>query len=197
MNANWKDFIDYDIDIESKTIFIGAQKTSLDGSESGVDAALAERVIKALTIFNLYTDNNKPINLLINNIGGDDYHCIAIYDALKCCRSKVHATVFGQAMSAGSIILQAADKRFISPSSKLMIHYGTWLYGGHSKDFDKWSEENKKISSWMENVYLSRIKEINPSYSLKDLRKLLIFDTFLTAEESVELGLADEILKTL
>lgn len=185
-------FHDADIYVPQRTIYIGSVMSDIDAGESGCDALMAERAIKNLFILDKLS--NEPITILMNNIGGDEYHCFAIYDAIKACKSHITIIVCGHAMSAGSIILQAADERIMSPTSRQMIHYGTWGVVDHAKTTQKWAEEGKKIDSWMEKMYLEKIREKHPQYKIGRIQRLLDHDTFLTAKESVELGLADRIL---
>ena len=185
-------FHDYSLYMPTRTVYMGSEHVSEDGSESGCDTTMAERQIKNLHI--LDNLSNEPITIIMNNIGGDEYHCFAIYDAIKACKSHVTIKVMGHAMSAGSIILQAADERIMAPTSRQMLHYGTWGFEDHAKTYQKWAEEGKKIDKWMETMYLERIKEKQSHFTLARVQKLLDHDTFLTAKESVELGLADKIL---
>lgn len=185
-------FHDCSLYIPTRTVYVGSEKYDFEHGESGTDGAMAERLIKNLHILDGLAE--EPISVLMNNIGGCEYSCFAIIDAIRSCRSHISVTVFGHAMSAGSLILQAADERIMSPLSVQMLHYGTWGYNDHSKTFQKWAEEGKRIDGWMEHYYLNRIREKHPKYSLKKLQKLLDHDTFLSAEQSVELGLADRIL---
>jgi ATP-dependent Clp endopeptidase proteolytic subunit ClpP len=185
-------FHDYKIHIPSRTIYMGSEVVDIDSGESGCDAAMAERFIKNMII--LEGISSDPVTVIINNIGGDEYHGMAIYDAIKLSECEVTIKVFGHAMSMGSVILQAADHRIMTPNSRQMIHYGTWGQHDHAKTAQKIAEEGLKIDKWMENIYLERIKEKNPTFSLKKLTEMLDHDTFLTAEESVELGLADKVL---
>lgn len=184
-------FFDYEIYVPTRTIFMGSADHSEEG-ESGTDGAMAERMIKALHILDSISD--QPIVILMNNVGGDEYHGMAIYDAIKSCRSKVTIKVFGHAMSMGSIILQAADIRIMAPSARMMIHYGTWGVHDHSKIAYKWAEEGKKFDEWMENIYLDKIHEKMPEFKRKSLEKWLDHDTFFTASEAVKLGLCDYVL---
>jgi len=187
-------FHDYDVHIPTRTIYIGS--VGFDGyDETGVDNFMAERTIKALHILDNTTDSDKPISIIMNNPGGDWYHGMAIYDAIKTCQNHVTITCYGYCMSMGSVILQAADERVMAPSSRLMIHYGSNGFGGHSITFDKHAEENKKINKEMEDIYLEKIKEKKPRYNRKKLSELLNFDTFLNPEESIELGLCDKIIQ--
>lgn len=186
-------FFDYDLNIPTRTLYVGSASYSEDGGESGVDHLLCEKVLKGLHILDSLSD--QPINIILNNPGGDYYHGIAIYDAIKNCRSHVTITVYGAAMSMGSIILQAADERVMSKNAKFMVHYGEYgLASNHPKINDNWAAEYKKVHEDMENLYLEKIREVNPHYTLQEVKSLLDFDTILNAEETVSLGLADRIL---
>ena len=187
-------FHDYSIYLPTRTLFMGSENFGYESGdgESGTDAAMAERVIKNLHLLDSISD--EPIKIIMNNVGGDEFACFAIIDAIRQCRSHVEITAMGHAMSAGSLILQAADKRVMGPLAVQMIHYGTWGCDDHALTFKKWSNENDRINKWMEQYYLERLQEKNPKFSLAKLRNMLDHDTFLTAQESVDLGLADEVL---
>lgn len=184
-------FHDYGIYIPTRTIYMGSETIDESG-ESGVDAAMAARMIKNLNILDTLSD--AQINIILNNPGGDVNHGLAIFDAIEACRSPVSITVFGHAMSMGSVILQAADERIVSPNSSQMIHYGSLSVDKEAKTVYKVVDEFKRIDRWMEVMYLEKIKEKQPSFKLKKLQEMLGNDTFLTAQESVDLGLADKVL---
>jgi ATP-dependent Clp protease protease subunit len=184
-------FHDYGIYVPKRTIYLGSVNVDIEGGEAGVDASMAERVIKNLTI--LDTVKEEAITIIMNNPGGDVNHGLAIYDAIKACRSHVTVKVYGYAMSMGSIILQAADNRVMSPNSSQMIHYGHMAIDKHQKTVYKHTEEAKRIDRWMEQMYLERIQAKHPKFTVQRIKQMLNFDTFLTAEQSVELGLADEV----
>lgn len=185
-------FLEFGLDLNSRTIYLGSQNMDWDGNETGVDYLMAQRFIKSMYILGA---KDGDINIISNNCGGDWYHGMAIYDAIKSSKNHVRMTVFGYAMSMGSVILQAADERIMSPHSSLMIHYG---YSGstpnHPKIVRSWSNEDMKVNKIMEKIYLDKIKVVNQNYKLKELQKLLNFDTFFTPSEAIEIGLADNIL---
>jgi ATP-dependent Clp endopeptidase proteolytic subunit ClpP len=185
-------FHDYSLYIPQRTVYMGSEEYSLTEGESGTDGLMAERTIKNLTI--LEALNQNPITIIMNNIGGDEYHGLAIYDAIKACKSYVTIKVMGHAMSMGSIILQAADSRIMAPNSRQMIHYGQWCFSGHAKTGQKWAKEFDQLDEWMENMYLARIHEKQPQFPIQKLRKLLDHDTFLTPEASILMGLCDKVL---
>jgi ATP-dependent Clp protease protease subunit len=184
-------FHDYSLYIPSRTVYMGSE-TADDGAESGVDYGMAQRQIKNLHILDVASAD--PITIIMNNPGGDMFHGLAIYDAIKACRSHVTIKVFGHAMSMGSIILQAADTRVMAANSSQMIHYGQVSVDNEAKTTYKTVDEYKRIDKLMEKMYLSKIQKKQPLFTIARLRAMLNNDTFLTAQQSVDLGLADEIL---
>lgn len=229
-------WFDFNLDVDNRTLFMGSMSSNENSGESGVDNFMAEYVIKGMHV--LDSKNDKPITIIMNNPGGDWYHGMAIYDAIHNSKSHCTIKVYGHAMSMGSIILQAADSRVMMPNSRFMIHYGYDGRYGHSKIFERWADEGKRVNLDMENIYLDKIMitekekgiphitkvfeeivtkvkqfehpqtkegEIKYTFSKKmDIRKeeyrkvlkdLLNFDTILTPEETISLGLADEIYK--
>jgi len=178
-------FFEYNINIPAKTLYMGASE--------GVEHQMAEDTIKGLLILDSKA-RSKKLTIVMNNVGGDEHHGLAIYDAIKQCKSPTVIKVFGHAMSMGAWILQAADRRYMAANSTMMLHYGTFGYDGHAKDFDKWSDENKRLCTLMEDHLLERIKEKHPRYTRESLQELIRFDKFLTASKAVELGLADKVI---
>lgn len=189
-------FLESEMDIETRTLWIGSSVSDA-GEELGTEASMAERAIKGLLL--LDSACHDPITILMNNIGGDEIHGMAIADAISLTQSNVVIKVFGHAMSMGSIILQAADKRLLAPHASVMVHYGTPLHVDntlHALEQQMWARECEKFRVKMERLYLSAIREKHPGYELKDIKALLAFGTVLNAKEAVKLGLADGILKS-
>lgn len=187
-------FHDYSIYIPTRTIWMGSEYGEQweDGEESGVDAIMAERFLKNILI--LESLSKDPITVIMNNIGGEIEHGMAIYDAIKCCKANVTIKVFGQAYSMGSVILQSAYRRIMAPNAKQMFHYGSLSLAGDAKTVQKTSKDAEKGDKWMKRMYLDRIRERNPKYKIENLEALLSHDTYFTAKESVAMGLADTVL---
>ncbi len=185
---------DYDIYAPTRTIYMGSA-VSDEGEDQGVNAYMAERVIKALHILDSSGPaGDKPITIIMNNPGGDEYDGMAIYDAIKACKNHITIIVYGHAMSMGGIILQAADTRIMSPNSRFMMHYGTMHIDANAKDAYAWVEDNKKIDVWMEDVFLEKMRDKNPLMDRQKLQEMLKADFIIDANEAVKLGLADEVL---
>lgn len=224
-------WFDLNVDPDMRTLYMGSAGYSQDDGETGVDHFMAEYLIKGM--HSLESKNKKPITIIMNNPGGDWYHGMAIYDAIKSSPCECTIKVYGHAMSMGSIILQAADRRIMMPNARFMIHYGYDGKSGHAKIVYKWADEGKRINWEMENIYLEKMLEyekrsgkklelalekiINKANELEFPRKapikykfstkfnerkeqlrevlqhLLNYDTILTPEETISLGLADSI----
>lgn len=182
MNKNYGDaltrWFDYSVDMRGRTIYMGSQ----------TDEEMAEFFLKAMHMLS-HTDD--PINIIMNNEGGDEYHGLAIYDAILTSKAHVTVTVYGHAMSMGSWILQAADERVMAPNATMMIHYGVWGHEDHVKYYRLHAKECERLNTLMEEAYLEK-----GSMKRTKLKKMLEDDSYLTAEQAVALGLADKILET-
>lgn len=212
---NIETFFEHDILVSEKILWIGSSSSESAEGDSGVDFDMAERVIKGLLVLD-DIDRGKAIRIIMNNPGGDWYHGMAIYDAIKNCKSEVHITVLGSAMSMGSIILQAADKRIVSPNAKIMIHDGQDSVSGHTKTSHTWIKEYESLINDMYDLYskkFTNVKRANLPKKIKDrfaqvgwstssgrglskfeISHLCTVDLILNAHEAKCMNLIDEIL---
>lgn len=186
-------FHDYGLFIPTRTIFVGSELGDVEGNESGTDSLMATRFIKNMQI--LESVSLDEITIILNNLGGDIYHGLAIYDSIRLSKARVVIKVFGAAMSMGSIILQAADDRLMAPNAVQMVHYGYRGVNEHAMTAERDAKENTRLNKLLESIYLERIKVKQPHYTLQRLQRMLDHDTYLTATQSIELGLADRILE--
>lgn len=181
-------FYDYDIWLEGRTLFIGAQTSLSVSDDYGLDEIsplTAERVIKGLSI--LETNPELPIKIILNSPGGDVYQGLAIYDAIKRSPCYVEILATGQCMSAASIILQAADKRILSKNCIVMVHDGYDEAAGTPKDTLNWAKVGQHINKMMYNIYAEASGKPS-SYWQRKCQS----DYIMTAEKAVAEGLADE-----
>lgn len=187
-------FFEKGLALPSRTLYMGSEWADRDDkSEMGVDFKLADHIIKGLHILNSM-DNKNDIRLILNNVGGDEYHGLAIYDAVKASFAPVKIIVYGQVMSMGSVILQAGSKRTVSPHSTMMVHMGSVSVDIDQRDINSYKKEWDRINEIVDEIYLTKLRTKNPRYSLNQLHELLSTDRFMGAKEMVDLGLADEVL---
>lgn len=177
-------FFDYSIHIPSRTLYMGDK----------VDEEMAELFLKGMTL--LQSQSTDAIHVVMNNIGGDEYHGLGIYDAIATSKCHVTITAYGHAMSMGSWILQAADERVLAPNCTVMMHYGQWYLDGTYHVMKSGHKEFDRLNVVMEQTYLRRMKQVNKRLTLKRVQKLLIEESYLDAVTAVALGLADKILET-
>ena len=180
-------FYDSGLYMPKRTIYFGGESDDCE-----INAHSVARLKKGLYV--LESESNEPITILINSGGGDVTAGIAAYDFIKNCKSHITMIAYGEIASMAAIIFQAADVRVMSVNSTLMIHYGTLGAEGHPKTVEKIVYENKRIDGWMEKMLLSKIRKVQPKYSLSKLKYKLDHDTYLTAQKALELGLCDKII---
>lgn len=176
-------FIEHNIHIESRTIFLG------DNSEGEIDAGVANSFIKAMHLM-IEASNEKPIKLFINSFGGCWFSGMAIFDCIQACPVEVTAAIIGSAMSMGSIIVQAADVRLIYPNATMMVHDGyESRVGDTPQTFQNWAEFSKATASKMYAIYAERTKR-KPSFWRQKCKS----DLILSSAQALEYGLVDQIM---
>ena len=155
----------------------------------------------------LYLDSiasDKPVKMFINSPGGSVTAGLAIYDTMQFIKAPVHTYVMGQAASMGSFLAQAGTpgKRFVLPESRTMIHRVSSGTKGTSgsvhvqelefEDAKRHFEESKRLNERLTQLY---VKHNTAGKQYDELFETMKFDTFLSAEEAVEAGLADKVVE--
>jgi ATP-dependent Clp protease protease subunit len=162
-------------------------------------------LIVAQMLFLESENSEKAINLYINSPGGSVTAGLAIYDTMQYIKCPVRTIVLGQAASMGSFLAQAgtAGMRIVLPESRTMIHRvssGTRGTGGsvyvqemEMEDNLRHLEEAKRLNKRLVELYA---KHNSKEKSYDELAETMKFDTFLSAEEAVEYGLADKVVSS-
>lgn len=134
----------------------------------------------------------KTINLHINSPGGDVFEGVSIYNMLKQNKANIHVYVDGLAASIASVIAMAGDTITMPENSMLMIHNPWTIAQGNSKELRKVADDMDKMGESIKASYLSKS---NNKLDVDTLTKLMDDETWLTAKEAVDYGLADEVLE--
>ena len=129
------------------------------------------------------------INVRINSPGGSVFGGIAIYNALRTHPATVNVIVDSMAASVASVIAQAGDTRVMVQHSQMMIHEAQGIAIGSGEEIRSYAALLDKQSDLIANVYAERSGKPEAIF-----RALMNSETFFTAEEAVETGLADEVL---
>lgn len=155
-----------------------------------IDDNLANSIVAQL----LYLDslNHDPINLYINSPGGSITAGMAIYDTMNYIKSKVSTICIGMAASMAAFLLSSGEKgmRFILPNGEVMIHQPLGGAQGQATEIKIAAERILKLKE-----KLNKILSENTGQSLEKISHDTERDYFLSADDALEYGLIDKILK--
>lgn len=164
----------------------------------GVDPDMRDwygEIIRSETSANAFRDelvshpNVKQINIYINSNGGSVFEGTAIYNQLR--RHPAHKTVYvdGFACSVASVIAMAGDTVIMPRNTMMMIHNMLWGAYGNAVELRKAADDLDAITAAGRQAYLLKS---NGKISEEQLVQLMDAETWLSAEQCIAFGLADE-----
>lgn len=129
-----------------------------------------------------------PIRIKINSPGGLISSGVSMMDQIIGVESPVYTIVEGYCASAGTFISVVGDKRIITPHSYMLVHQlSTWFKGKYEE-----LEDKKKNMDWLMEM-IEGVYEEYTDFDLDELQELMEHDLYLSAEDSKDYGLVDEI----
>lgn len=128
------------------------------------------------------------INVHIASYGGDVKEGVAIYSVLREHPARVVTVCDSMACSIASVVFMAGDERVMSHVGELMVHNAWTWASGNAAELRKQAEDVDKINDMSVRAYMSRV-----SIDEDDLRALMDAETWITAEEAVEMGFATRV----
>lgn len=134
--------------------------------------------------------NGQPITVRINSGGGDVFAGCDIYNMLKTYKGDVTIEIHGLCASIASVIAMAGKCK-MSPLAEIMIHNVSTQASGDYRDMEHTVEILKKANKTISNAYIMKA-----GLDEKDIKNMMDKETWLTAEEALDLGLIDEIMFT-
>jgi len=152
---------------------------------------MTANVIVAQLLF-LEADNpDKDISLYINSPGGSVTAGMAIYDTMQFIKPDVSTLCIGQAASMGALLLAAGEKgkRFCLPNSRVMIHQPLGGFQGQASDIEIHAKEILFLKE-----KLNQILANHTGQTLKKIAADTDRDNFLSAEQSVDYGMVDQVI---
>lgn len=168
--------------LRDKIVFIGET----------IESNMANSVVAQL-LFLEANDPESTIRMYINSRGGEITSGLAILDTMNYIKNDVSTLCYGCAASMASLLLAAGTpkKRFILSNAEVLIHQPLGGFSGQTSDFTIHHDHIISTQKRLYNIY----SEITGK-SYEQIEKDCDRDNFMTAEESVEYGLVDEVLKT-
>lgn len=130
----------------------------------------------------------KTLNVYINSPGGSVFDGVAIHNVLKRHKARKIVHIDGLAASIASVIAMAGDEIQIASNGMMMIHDPWAIAMGNSRDFRKMADSLDKVRDAILASYVDR-----STSSEEDLTQWMADETWFTAAEAVEVGLADSI----
>lgn len=132
------------------------------------------------------------VNFHVNSIGGSVWDGIAIYNAMKLMPNKKNVIVEGLAASIASIIALGGDTVHMATGSMIMIH-NAWTFAiGTAEELQKQAETLERVNGSLLDIY-----EKETGAERETLQDLMTAETWMGAEEAIEMGFADSMDETL
>ena len=129
------------------------------------------------------------LNVYLNSAGGSVFAGMAIYNIIKRFKAKTkNAYVDGLAASIASVIVMACDKVIMPSNAVMVIHNPEGGVIGDAADMRKMAEALDKVRETILGVYREKTGKTD-----EELIPMLDAETWMTAEEAVKLGFADEV----
>ncbi|CAM9184165.1 unnamed protein product [Ectocarpus sp. 6 AP-2014] len=161
-------------------------------------------LVTAQLLFLESENPDKPINMYINSPGGVVTAGLAIYDTMQYVRPEICTICMGQAASMGSLLLTAGspEMRFILPNAKarrsrgwdkrraVMLHQPSGGANGMAADIAIMAEEIIKTRARLNDIYAE-----HTGREVGEIEKVMDRDFYMTAQEAIEFGVVDKILK--
>jgi ATP-dependent Clp protease protease subunit len=134
---------------------------------------------------------DKDISLYINSPGGSVSAGMSIFDTMNFIKPDVSTLCIGMAASMGAFLLTAGEKgkRFSLPNSKVMIHQPLGGARGQATEIEIHAREILKTRDQLNRILADRTGQ-----PLEKIERDTERDYYLSAEESKEYGLIDQVI---
>ena len=149
-------------------------------------------LIVAQLLFLAHEDPKKDIKLYINSPGGSVYDGLAIIDTMNFIQPDVQTIGIGLQASMGAMLLScgAKGKRYILPNSRVMIHQPSSGTQGKITDQEIALKEGILLKKRLAEIFAK-----NTGKDIKTVEKDMDRDNWMSAEEALQYGIVDEIVK--
>jgi ATP-dependent Clp protease protease subunit len=154
---------------------------------------MVSNLIIAQLLFLQMTDPKKDIHLYINSPGGSVTAGLAIYDTLQFLTCDVNTYCIGQAASMGAVLLCAGTKgkRYALPNARIMIHQPWGGVQGQATDISIQAREILRLKDRLNEILAKHCGK-----TVEDIGKDTYRDRFMSADESKEYGLVDQVVQS-
>lgn len=172
----------YSLLLRERIIFVGTP----------IDDQVANVVVAQL-LYLSHEDNEKMIQMYINSPGGQIYSGLAIYDTMKMIPNKISTVAVGVTASFGTVLLAAGSKgqRYALPHATIHMHQPLGGAEGQASDIEIQAREILRLKA-----RLNEILSQSTGQPLDVIEKDTDRNFYLEAEQAVEYGIVDQVLKS-
>jgi ATP-dependent Clp protease protease subunit len=172
----------YSLLLRERIVFLG----------SGINDQIANLMVAQL----LYLDSQDPereISLYINSPGGIIYHGLAIYDTMQQVRAPVRTVAVGVTASMGTVLLAAGThgRRYALPHATIHMHPAGGGAQGYAPDVEIQYKELQRMQNLLHELLAKHTGQ-----AAKKIADDFDRDRWMSAEDAVEYGIIDEVLRT-
>lgn len=139
-------------------------------------------------------DDKAPIHIYINSPGGSVLAGLSIEDSLRAVSCPISTTATGMAMSMGAYLLSCGDKgmRYATEGCRIMLHQ---VSSGMSRSTTADMKISMRETEYLDDYLAERLAR-NCGKALDQYRKDIDRDFFMSAQEGVEYGIIDHVVKS-
>ena len=148
-------------------------------------------LIVAQLLFLESENPDKDVHLYINSPGGSVTAGLSIYDTMRFIKPDVSTMCIGQAASMGAFLLSGGTKgkRYILPNARTMIHQPSGGAQGQATDIEIQAKEILFLRERLNGLLADHTGQ-----TMEVIERDTERDRFMSAEQSVEYGLVDEVI---
>lgn len=181
--------LEYGVDQKNRIVYFGVPISTESNSTGEVTQGSIELIIRAINTMILDAPN-KPITIHMNSFGGDVLSMLYLVDIIETSPCQFKFFGGGAIMSAATFVMAVCDERNLYPNTTVMVHKGSNELRGNIDDIYIAVDEDKRVSSELIKIFSQN------SFMDEDFwSEIIKRDVYLTAQEAVQLGLADQIVK--
>lgn len=184
---SWELLLKTGVDIFNRRIFLGYVDGSENDDISFETVSIAIRAIDKM----VKMSNKQPIEIHCCSYGGSPYHSLALVDKILESPCKFVFYGRGAIMSAATVIMAVCDERYLSKNATVMLHDGSDGYEGKVTDMQIYMQESERLQETYNDIYASN-SWLDRTFWDSIVRR----DLYITADECVNIGLADKIIHT-
>jgi len=172
----------YSLLLKERIVFLGTP----------IDDQVANLVVAEL-LFLSREDPERDIEMYINSPGGQIYAGLAIYDTMQMIPNKISTVAVGVTASFGTVLLAAGTKghRYALPHATIHMHQPLGGAQGQASDIEIQAREILRLKA-----RLNSIMSENTGKPLEIIEHDTERDFYLDADQAVDYGIVDQVLKT-